>query len=253
MDIAEEQIHASLPEITLFAYFPHKDIFDFEAETYDDYALFYLTNGAYDYRIEKKEADTATPHTLILCPPHTPFHRRARLTMSLYMLRFRSDDPLPSGKVTSADPARLHDDLTRFRYAGVYPLTGTGDRLTHYLTDAILTLYPPSAVIGSVAARVHDALLQSKNGCPSNRELAELVGYSEVRMCDLFRAAYGVTPRRYYEQRAISRARAYLATTSLSIRDIALSVGYSDPLYFCRIFHRETGASPTAYRRNARL
>jgi len=35
-----------------------------------------------------------------------------------------------------------------------------------------------------------------------------------------------------------------------SITEIALLVGFSDSGYFSRIFHRETGMSPEAFRRS---
>jgi AraC-like DNA-binding protein len=39
-----------------------------------------------------------------------------------------------------------------------------------------------------------------------------------------------------------------LINTTLPISQIAEQLGYADPLYFSRKFHKQTGVSPTAYR-----
>lgn len=44
------------------------------------------------------------------------------------------------------------------------------------------------------------------------------------------------------------RAQTYLTHSDMSIREISLKVGYSDPAVFTRAFRRWTGATPTQYR-----
>ena len=46
----------------------------------------------------------------------------------------------------------------------------------------------------------------------------------------------------------IEKARKMLADTDMSVLDIALSVGYTDQSYFCKVFKTRTGDSPLAYR-----
>jgi AraC family transcriptional activator of pobA len=43
-------------------------------------------------------------------------------------------------------------------------------------------------------------------------------------------------------------ARRNLAYTHLSISTIAYSLGYGDPAYFTRVFKRDAGVSPKAFR-----
>jgi AraC-like DNA-binding protein len=43
-----------------------------------------------------------------------------------------------------------------------------------------------------------------------------------------------------------------LAEGNLNITDIALATGFSDSAYFARVFQRETGVTPSAYRRQRR-
>jgi AraC family transcriptional regulator len=46
----------------------------------------------------------------------------------------------------------------------------------------------------------------------------------------------------------VSRAKQLLTDTGKSITEIALEVGFSDSGYFSRVFRREVGVSPAAYR-----
>lgn len=59
----------------------------------------------------------------------------------------------------------------------------------------------------------------------------------------------GCPPARYHLQRRLETAARLLETKpSASIRNIALEVGYDDPLHFSRRFRRWCGHSPKAYR-----
>ena len=47
----------------------------------------------------------------------------------------------------------------------------------------------------------------------------------------------------------MSKARELLLSSSRPLFEIAQECGFEDPLYFSRIFRRETGISPGGYRR----
>ena len=55
----------------------------------------------------------------------------------------------------------------------------------------------------------------------------------------------------YITHRRVARAEILLAGSSMTVKDIAYSVGYSDQMYFSRVFKKFTGSSPTQYRENA--
>jgi AraC-like DNA-binding protein len=58
----------------------------------------------------------------------------------------------------------------------------------------------------------------------------------------------GLTPIDYVVTLRIVRARELLASTTLSIGEIARAVGYDDPAYFSRLFARRVGESPSRFR-----
>ena len=81
-------------------------------------------------------------------------------------------------------------------------------------------------------------------------EYAEKQNISISWFIRCFRQITGQTPLQYIINLRIANAQMMLETTDYSISQIAEKVGYDNPLYFSRIFHRQTGVSPREYRRN---
>lgn len=67
-----------------------------------------------------------------------------------------------------------------------------------------------------------------------------------------FKAFTGSTPLQYLVGIRIANAQTLLETTSYTVTEIGRIVGYDNPLYFSRIFHKQTGFSPSEYRSNSR-
>jgi AraC family transcriptional regulator len=80
-------------------------------------------------------------------------------------------------------------------------------------------------------------------------QLAAQAGLSKFHFQRLFKAATGVAPSRYHINLRMEEARRLLRETKMSVIDVALEVGYTDPSHFARLFRRETGLSPSEYRR----
>ena len=79
--------------------------------------------------------------------------------------------------------------------------------------------------------------------------LAARAGLSRFHFQRLFKAATGVTPSCYHIDLRINKARQLLRETKMSVMDVALEVGYTNPSHFAQLFRRETGLSPSDYRR----
>ncbi|WEV64009.1 AraC family transcriptional regulator [Bifidobacterium sp. ESL0732] len=71
---------------------------------------------------------------------------------------------------------------------------------------------------------------------------------SETWFIQNFKDYIGVSPLQYITSLRIKQAKALLEGTDFSIKEIALLVGYGNPMYFSRLFHKETGKTPTEYR-----
>ena len=65
----------------------------------------------------------------------------------------------------------------------------------------------------------------------------------------LFKNETGLSPVDYINRRRISQAETLLSNSSLSIKDVAFSVGFTDQMYFSRVFKRLNGQPPSEFRR----
>ncbi len=80
-------------------------------------------------------------------------------------------------------------------------------------------------------------------------ELATSAGLSVPHFCLLFRQQTGYAPIDFLIRERIRRACRLLDTSAATIAAIADAVGFEDPYYFSRRFHRVMGVSPRAYRK----
>ena len=64
-----------------------------------------------------------------------------------------------------------------------------------------------------------------------------------------FKAYTGSTPLQYIVSIRITNAQRLLETTTYTMTEIGHIVGYENPLYFSRMFHKQKGISPSGYRK----
>jgi len=79
-------------------------------------------------------------------------------------------------------------------------------------------------------------------------DVARAAGLSEDHFGREFSAATGETPMRYLRRIRIEQSRYLLEHTAMLVEEIAWEVGFTDQFHFSRVFKRETGVSPTAWR-----
>ena len=76
--------------------------------------------------------------------------------------------------------------------------------------------------------------------------LHQLCGISNTYFRNIFISKYGIKPQEYIIQKRLSHARVILESGDFdSVSEVALSVGYNDPLYFGKAFKKMYGASPS--------
>ena len=78
---------------------------------------------------------------------------------------------------------------------------------------------------------------------------AEALGVSREYLSRRFRGETGITLRDFIRTERMARARLLLRNTDRSVSEIAAQCGYADPGHFTRVFRKETGLAPGAWRR----
>lgn len=82
----------------------------------------------------------------------------------------------------------------------------------------------------------------------SLKQLSEHLGITEIYISRLFKEEIGTNLFTKINQIKMERASELLQEGVLSISETALKVGFSDSLYFSRVFKNHHGASPSKYR-----
>ncbi len=77
---------------------------------------------------------------------------------------------------------------------------------------------------------------------------AALAHLSVSRFSHLFTQKLGISPYKFVLSLRMDEAKELLLYSSMNVREICESVGFSDPSYFSRMFRKYTGYSPSAYR-----
>lgn len=82
----------------------------------------------------------------------------------------------------------------------------------------------------------------------SLEEVSRTINISPYYFSRMFKEETGVTFIEYLTEERMKRARQLLEDRRLSIKEVCLESGYSDPNYFSRIFKKAEGVTPTEYR-----
>ena len=90
--------------------------------------------------------------------------------------------------------------------------------------------------------------IENYNASVNIEKYAESIGLSSAWFISQFREYTGSTPGQYLITLRMTNAQHLLRETNDSIGRIALQVGYENPLYFSRIFKKQTGLPPSQYR-----
>lgn len=82
----------------------------------------------------------------------------------------------------------------------------------------------------------------------SIQSISEEVGISYESFRKQFKNYIGMSPLQYFLSLKIERAKELLTTTRMSIKEIAYSMNFESPDYFCSQFRRKTGRKPSDFR-----
>ena len=80
------------------------------------------------------------------------------------------------------------------------------------------------------------------------RQVAEAVGLSPSYFSTLFRQTVGTNFRDHLNWIRVEESKRLLLNKDFALADIALSMGFPDQSYYCKVFKKFVGVTPGKYR-----
>ena len=82
--------------------------------------------------------------------------------------------------------------------------------------------------------------------------VSERLNVSNSYLSTAFKNMYQISVTQYINSLRIERAKSLMAETSMSVRDVALAVGFSSDASFIRVFKKQENKTPTMFRTDCR-
>lgn len=81
------------------------------------------------------------------------------------------------------------------------------------------------------------------------KTIAEMCDRSLSAFKNEFKRRFGKTPHRWFVEQRLNRALLLLKSSSMAISEISVQCMFPNTSYFIKLFHRQYGITPSAYRR----
>jgi AraC-like DNA-binding protein len=256
----------SLGRLSLAGYLHKADRSEFKTmRVLGSYALVYLLAGSGSYRDANDVARELAAGDLIVLYPeiaHRYGPRRGGEWSEIYVVFdgaafdlwrakgvLRSDQPILHLEPVSEWLARLEETLL--------PVVGQTAQSALTNVSAFLNLLTAMCApqFGDAAPREEEWLAFARHCLAENlsapldiRKVAREAGMSYESFRKRFAAATGTPPARYRTERRIAAAQTLLTRSNLTLRAVAMNLGYSDEFHFSRRFKEITGKTPREWR-----
>ena len=152
--------------------------------------------------------------------------------------------PQPSAIDDAAE--RMDRIIAAVRQADRWTILRTAHQIEGLLIDLAATRQAPAA-----PAWADTVARQIGPDAPVDYDaLADRLGVSVRTLRRNFQQHMGVSPHQFAIAQRVAAAREQLLSTDLPLKEIARRLGYSDVFYFARQFKKQTGVSPSTFRRS---
>jgi AraC-like DNA-binding protein len=97
---------------------------------------------------------------------------------------------------------------------------------------------------------IHQYLTENYNTNITLDNLCFIFGTNKTSLCRDFKKSYGMTIVEYVHEKRIQKAKNLLRQNDLSVTEISYMLGFVSVHYFCRLFNKLVGLSPTMYQKS---
>lgn len=157
-------------------------------------------------------------------------------------------DPLIKQLVTNIYAEADNDDPLSQLYIDALKQQLTIHLLRNYFVVKYKVREPRKGLSSKQVQHIRDYIYANLHQSISLKELAELVNISEYHFSRLFKQATGKSPYQYVLACKMDKAKNLLLSRNISIKQVAIAVGYSSESHFNKAFKKFCGANPVEYR-----
>ena len=273
MQIIEHDKRLSLLHVTAIGYYPktkyHKVTRPNGAE---QFILIYCIDGAGWYVLDGHHY-TVNANEVFILPPNRPhsYGSDSNKPWTIYWIHFsgsvaeeyargffepRSIDPGIQSRITVRNNCfeeiystmEQGPELSNMQYASslLHLYLGSFQNLLPF-RHSVLPCDHQASMLDITDGLIH-YMEENINRKMTKQDFANYCGYSISQMSHLFKEKTGYAVMTYFTMLRIKKACTLLKGTDYKIGQICFLVGYSDQLYFSRMFAQYMGMSPTQYR-----
>lgn len=252
------------------SYWKDKQSFVQQLERERCWMMIAVEDGRFRYKVGDTEGEAARGD-IVLCPPHTDFHRETVSPLSFFYIKFYYDGEDKTGeerireqlsrlfgyKCAPSERERQFNDYRHLLRATRLNRTDHMALASHFVYDLWLLCCLEAEAIDKFSHGNDDPLMKEA------KELIEQHAFREVQLKDIieyirihpvqfsrrFQAAYGIAPSQYLYSIRMERAKSLLVQTHYPIDRIARLCGYENGLYFSRMFTKYFKVNPSKYRK----
>jgi AraC-like DNA-binding protein len=237
--------------------------------TSNNYFLMFVNHSLVDYCVDLKDITVSAGQVLFIKPRQIRIPPSSKNKAEYYKVIFNEEiygllpspcrfwlDPMNEQKVAMSTQAwqRMNDALMLLR--------------TAILTSAPLNIR--MAYLNSVLQELEHAYFSNVENEPKKRhvqsflhfqtlienkfveqptisEIAKTLALSDTSLYQLVKEWAGVSPKEYLNRRIVLEAQRLLIYSNLSVKELAVRLGFADENYLSRFFRKQTGQSITDF------
>ena len=87
----------------------------------------------------------------------------------------------------------------------------------------------------------------------TNKDICDHIGYGKTYISVLFHEKSGFTLNEFINKQKIKKARELIRASGMNISEISDHLSFDNPHYFCRVFKKLCGMTPSEYRRSLKV
>lgn len=235
--------------------FPHRD---------DYYMLLVLFDGEAQVTVDFKNITIVAGQGLVVAPGQVHFPMPGKKTPKAWCLFVTPDnigetaqlslerqalnvEPVNFDGETLAEMSHLfemlrrHDDDTEFSRAMATAI------INLFCLAAYPSRHDSSSRYTAITLRLRHLLDNNLSAEKRPSAYASMLNISGVYLNEAVKAVTGMSVGGYIRAQVVLAAKRQLAHSSLTVREVAASLGYDDYSYFSRLFRKETGVTPTVF------